>query len=669
MKKLNFHRLNLVILSLLVGWLLFPAVSQAQSTMAYWRFENPTDSNYVPKGDMDPGYTYYPSVPDLSGNGNVLSVWEEGDEVGAGFEYTNDLPASIIPLTGATNLFSIRNAGGGPSMTTWSSESYPVEANDVETWSPTSFTIEMSFKPESGGYRTYVGRDGEGVANIDGALAPVYFQLYPDDTIAFKFADIEGNWHVTESGPGYVDSFIYDEDPNGETGHWYNAVAVCDGGSLRLYVDDAEDDYGWELVDETELNPTYQGSTAMATASDTSASDWHGGAWTVGRGMHGGGHVDRGYGFIDEVRLTDGALEPNQWLFSPSLIVTGSPENQVVDEGSDATFEVTVDSDNTLNYQWYKSADPEATPAEDTEISGATSAVYTLSNASLSDEAYYYCLISDTSTGDSVYSRPAGLAIARRMAHWTLGENLYHSTTQEYVEATNNGFNIVETSGEPNFVTGIFDDSNGAALIEEGSGYGSVEGFNPAQYSGEFTVSFWLNWDGPDGGFDTLLAQRLGEEWNSQDTPWIVDIPTDTATLELKNPSFNINAENVITDNGEWQQIVATTDGNVGQIYVDGSLAAEGTFMFVNTSDAPLAFGARTIGDEVTNGAIDELKIYNYKMTDLQVAEEYFDTIGEKACVESERPENDYTGDCVVNFADFAQLAEWWMYSGFYEAE
>ncbi len=49
----------------------------------------------------------------------------------------------------------------------------------------------------------------------------------------------------------------------------------------------------------------------------TSGGDWHAGGWSVGRGLYGGGHTDRGYGFIDDVRISDGALAPSQLLAVP----------------------------------------------------------------------------------------------------------------------------------------------------------------------------------------------------------------------------------------------------------------------------------------------------------------------------------------------------------------
>jgi hypothetical protein len=46
----------------------------------------------------------------------------------------------------------------------------------------------------------------------------------------------------------------------------------------------------------------------------TSGGDWHAGEWSVGRGLYNGGHGDRAYGFVDEVRISNSALAPSEFL-------------------------------------------------------------------------------------------------------------------------------------------------------------------------------------------------------------------------------------------------------------------------------------------------------------------------------------------------------------------
>src|SRR5690606_11007631 len=99
------------------------------------------------------------------------------------------------------------------------------------------WTIEASWKPENGGFRTVIGRDGRGVASLDGNLASLYLQAVPGDALAIKFTDEAGNFHQAVSAPGAVTGFNFGGDPNGATGVWHNIAAVSDGSTLSLYLD------------------------------------------------------------------------------------------------------------------------------------------------------------------------------------------------------------------------------------------------------------------------------------------------------------------------------------------------------------------------------------------------------------------------------------------------
>ena len=65
----------------------------------------------------------------------------------SGFAYRADVPAATIPQTGAVNSFSVQNTGGNPGLFTQTGA-------PIQTITPAAFTVEASFKPESGGYRT-----------------------------------------------------------------------------------------------------------------------------------------------------------------------------------------------------------------------------------------------------------------------------------------------------------------------------------------------------------------------------------------------------------------------------------------------------------------------------------------------------------------------------------
>ena len=117
------------------------------STLAYWNFDAGTDGAQVPHGTASGIFDGV--IPDLSGNGNSLSVWDAG---GAGFAYRSDVPTMKVP-----NQLSIKNTGGFPAA-------YNIDRNGLNGTGATpstlttgqfpAFTVEASYKPETGGYRT-----------------------------------------------------------------------------------------------------------------------------------------------------------------------------------------------------------------------------------------------------------------------------------------------------------------------------------------------------------------------------------------------------------------------------------------------------------------------------------------------------------------------------------
>jgi len=292
---------NLVILSTIVLLALGMGQAARGETVAYWRFEDGTAGEDV-LHVADAANTFSADILDVSGNGNHLSAWNTGGC--CGYRYSDDVGLNMISGTGEANNLSVKNTGGGPGMFTNSAVSLP-SGVDIDTMTPSAFTIEASWKFENGGYRTVVGRDAQNVATDDGALAALYFQARPGNALGILFVDVAGNVHEAFSAPDIYQGFNFNEDPNGLNAQWHHLVGVSDGTTLKMYVNN-------ELVAST---PIISDDPRLAVGT-TSGNDWHAGGWSVGRGLHNGGHTDRGYGFIDEVRISNHALHPSEFLFA-----------------------------------------------------------------------------------------------------------------------------------------------------------------------------------------------------------------------------------------------------------------------------------------------------------------------------------------------------------------
>jgi hypothetical protein len=290
-----------------------PAAATQAGTLAYWRFEGDgvetpvAGTTQVEDTNGRNLAVTFPNAPgiaavDASGNGNTLRAWEHS---WAGHAYQSTVPAAVVPQTGAPNNFSVQNTGDFPALFTWSLKSAP--STDVETIKPLAWTIEASIMSTNiSSHRTFVGRDGNrDTGATDGNRAPLYFKTQ-NGTLQILFTDEAGNVYDLSDTTGAI-----------STNTWYNVAAVSDGTTLSLYKDSGA---GYQLVNsmalvagDTRLNYDDNGST---TAGDT---QW---GWTVGRGRYGGGdlqgdgHGDRWFGAIDEVRISDVALSPNQFLFA-----------------------------------------------------------------------------------------------------------------------------------------------------------------------------------------------------------------------------------------------------------------------------------------------------------------------------------------------------------------
>jgi hypothetical protein len=250
---------------------------------------------------------FHGSTPDVSGNGNSLSAWSQGGW--AGYAYRADVPFESVPQNGSSNRFSAKNTGSYPALFTSSAASSPSGIN-AQTITPAQFTVEACYKPEAnGGYRTVIGRDARNVATANSDLAALYLQVRPDDSVGITFIDVSGYTHSAYSPPGWLYGFNFGSNPEGTGAPWYNLAAVSDNSTLKMYVNNV-------LVASTNMTTSGSPNRALARGS-INGTDWNTGAWSVGRGLYAGGHTDRAYGFIDEVRISNTALTPDEFLAAP----------------------------------------------------------------------------------------------------------------------------------------------------------------------------------------------------------------------------------------------------------------------------------------------------------------------------------------------------------------
>jgi hypothetical protein len=114
------------------------------------------------------------------------------------------------------------------------------------------------------------------------------------------------NWAVTSAANAIQD------------GKWHAVAATSNGSTVSIYR---------KNITNGDASYTLLGSTSLATSANPALStglgdggDWDAGVWTFARGLYNGGHTDRYLGYLDDIRFTNGALAPADFLYSPAKL-------------------------------------------------------------------------------------------------------------------------------------------------------------------------------------------------------------------------------------------------------------------------------------------------------------------------------------------------------------
>jgi hypothetical protein len=259
--------------------------------VAYWRFEDRPLGVVLP--DTRHNTRPFLATADSSYNGNDMFTYSTQQCP----QFSGDVPAATMPQTGAVNRSCLDNtappSNNAPTRDVYSHSQFSYASPiDLQTVEPAEWTIEASVKVKTLAIRrqTFVVRDGEYAP--DGAQ--LAFRINERSRFELVYKDVRHKSHRA-----VVDARVL-------ANQWYNLAAVSDGASLKLYVDSC-DGKGYRLSATTDLKPDGPRSTALACSGPDSE-------WSVGRGC---GPSEWFRGWIDEVRISDIALKPRDFLFSP----------------------------------------------------------------------------------------------------------------------------------------------------------------------------------------------------------------------------------------------------------------------------------------------------------------------------------------------------------------
>ncbi len=436
----------------------------------------------------------------------------------------------------------------------------------------------------------------------------------------YELASVNGVWQFRTGYATSPASEFWNDLSGGEVrvGEWQHLVATYDGTTKRLYVDG-------RLVGSQSL-PVLPIAVPLRLGAgrtyQTPAADFFIGA-------------------LDEVALYWQALSEDDVVKHYSIGKFGAntppaileePVAQTRYAGGTAVLRVLAQGSYPLSYQWTK---------DGADLPGATQPALTLERLATSDQGNYQVKISN----------PAGAATSA-------------SVTLTVVPLTETGYRAIVMDDAPAAYFPL-DDAEGSSAAAELYNFGAYEGlyngspllqqpgataatrsavqfdglsqsvvipnYPELNFQGPCSLEAWINpaLVVPAGAFGNIVAHGHGGS------------PTRELALRVSSGSYQITSYDGSSygtslampesDLNTWIHLVGTYDGAAWNLYRNGALAARtpsatGAF----TVDADWAIGARGTGTErFFQGSIDEVAIYAYALSPVQVANHYLAATGQ----------------------------------------
>lgn len=318
------------------------ALTQAEAaTVAYYRFE-----------DGSAGGTINPATDSVGGNSLTATLTPT---------YVADVPVATVPLTAQANTLAANYTAANEFHVAGLT-------GTLATTAFSNFTIECYVKMNGlSGWQTLVGRDDSGAPGQGTGATSLFYLSKAGAAVGTGL----NNGFRVELITASNTSIAVNSRFVPVIGTWYHVAVVGNSstGTLTLFV-----------------NGVSVGSTTGFTGLfvPTSGSDC---PWTLGRGEYNNGAGDYLNGWLDEVRFSDTALTPSQFLnVDPNSVVAFTTQPVAYTGSVGSSFTLSVATTGGPTYQWQKSIDGGTTW---TNISGATDAVLSFTSATYAANGLY----------------------------------------------------------------------------------------------------------------------------------------------------------------------------------------------------------------------------------------------------------------------------------------
>jgi hypothetical protein len=216
---------------------------------------------------------------------------------------------SPVPLrSGLPNTLSLDFGPGGDDA--GQNDDNFTQGKPIQTKLFTAMTVEVAFRMDSiGGFQAIMGKDGKPLGDApgeDNSPVPPFKLMVRGD----NFPNAINNQLFVEwiDGDGTLnadDHFL----AGGETvqvDKWYHVAVTLSPNAAQLWVAGETGPY---VLKDSLTGQDFTGPSGEILVQDPTP-------WSVGRGMFNNGVTDWSNAHIDEVRISDTALSPSQFLFA-----------------------------------------------------------------------------------------------------------------------------------------------------------------------------------------------------------------------------------------------------------------------------------------------------------------------------------------------------------------
>ena len=156
------------------------------------------------------------------------------------------------------------------------------------------------------------------------------------------------------------------------------------------------------------------------------------------------------------------------------------------------------------------------------------------------------------------------------------------------------------------------DGVKGKAVLLEPGQYLDLDTLNPT--GGDFTLSLWTKWNGPNGEHQVLFCQRAYWSDSTSRFQWHYEVNRGSFAVMKSMPGYTeavFFGDSSAVPVGEWAYLVLVSKDGMVAMYVNGNPVGEAQAFAPNElkRSVPFRVGGDEIETETWNGAIDRVSI------------------------------------------------------------